>query len=154
MAKGKNKGEIRISPDQLLSLYQNQRSAMDSILQRERAMRATIEEITGAEEALKEIRDMGKGVNSLFLLGSGVFIEARLDKSKVKSEVGGGIVKEVSIKEALAQLSKKKKNAEKSLSMLLSKKRELAMGLSRMEAMLKQVQQALEQKRHSTKSVS
>ena len=56
MAEEKQGREIRISPEQLISLYQNQRAAMDSLLQQEGMMQASLREIVGAEEALKEIK--------------------------------------------------------------------------------------------------
>ena len=49
-------------------------------------------------------------VGTLFLLGAGVFVEATVSGKNVRNEVGGGVVRDVSIKTALEQLSRRKKN--------------------------------------------
>ena len=153
MAEEKPK-EMKISPEQLITLYQNQRASMDGLLQQEQMMQAAFQEIIGAEEALKEIEASEKSTNVLFLLGSGVFVEAELKEKKVKSEIGGGVVQKVSIKKALEHLAKKKENIASNLEKLGKRKQETAVGLARMENLLGEFRKAMDGKKHGAQSVS
>jgi|GEM_PF-2344950 len=151
----KEKGrEVRISPEQLISLYQNQRASMDALVQQEQALLAGEREVIGAEEALKEISSSAKPLRSLFLLGAGVFVEGELRGQKVKSDIGANVLQEVSIKKALEQLAEKKKNISSSLLKLRKRKKELALGLARMEAMLVHYQKVMGEKQSVSPGVS
>ena len=154
MAEEKQGREIQISPEQLISLYQNQRAAMDSLLQQEGMMQASLREIVGAEEALKEIKAAGKDVKVLFLLGAGVFVEGEVRSEKVKSEVGGGVVQSVTVKKALEQLEEKRKKVISAIEGLGRKKRETGEGLARMDVMLNQFRNALKERQKTPNSVS
>ncbi len=151
----KNKGrEIKISPEQLLSLYQNQRASMDALVQQEQALLAAEREVVGAEEALKELSNASQPARSLFLLGAGVFAEGELKGEKVKSDIGGNVLQEVSIKKALEQLAERKKNISSSLLNIRKRKQEVAVGLARMEVMLEHYKNVMSQKQHTTQRVS
>jgi len=153
MAKEKPR-EAKISPEQLITIYQNQRASMDGLLQQEGMLQSAFQEIVGAEEALKEIDAGEKNTSVLFLLGSGVFVEAELKDKKVKSEIGGGVVQKTSIKKALEQLAKKKESIASNLEKLQKRKQETAAGLARMEQLLNEFRMAVDGKKHGAQSVS
>ena len=155
MAKEKtDKREVRLSPQQLISLYQNQRTLMDNLLQQESMMQSALQEVAGAEDALKEIDKAGAGANILALLGAGVFVEAQVKGSQVKSDIGTGIIETTTVKNALAHLELKKKNVSTNIAGLQKKKQETAVGLANLENILKQMQTVMAKKDTSPSSVS
>jgi prefoldin alpha subunit len=155
MAKEKTgEKEIKLSPQQLVSLYQNQRAMMDNLLQQEAMMQSALQEIAAAEDALKEIDKAEAGANILALLGAGVFVEAQVKGKQVKSDIGTGIIETTTVKDALAHLEIKKKNVSSNMAGLQKKKQETAVGLARLEQILKQVQGAMAKKNTSPSSVS
>lgn len=155
MAKGRmSEKKVTLSPQQLLALYQNQRALMDSLVQQEQLLQDALQEVIGAETALKEIDALDKSIKSLVSLGSGVFVEAEITSKKVKSEIGGGVVQSLPIKKALKQLEEKRKKAVLSLSKLQKRKRETASGLARLEVIMQQLQKALQEKQKTPQSVS
>ncbi|MCX6802416.1 MAG: prefoldin subunit alpha [Candidatus Diapherotrites archaeon] len=155
MAKEKTQNkEVRLSPQQLVSLYQNQRALMDNLLQQEAMMQEAAREIIGAEDALKEIDKAEEDANVLVLLGAGVFVEAKVKGKQVKSDIGSGVVENATVKKALEHLEIKKKNISANIAKLQKKKQETAAGLARLEGILQQVQKALAKKDTSPSSVS
>lgn len=155
MAKKRKKPrEVAISPQQLLALYQNQRAAMDTVLQQEQMLLETLQIIKNAKTALREIKNADKSVHCMFSLGTGVFIEANVTSNDIKSDIGGGVVESVSIKKALEQIKEREENTSSNLSTLRKRKKEIASGLARIESLLNQLQQAKREKQHSPQSVS
>ncbi|MEM0360396.1 MAG: hypothetical protein QXK06_03640 [Candidatus Diapherotrites archaeon] len=155
MAKEKaREREIVLSPQELISLYENQRNILETIVQQESAMLNALSEIAGAEEALKEIEKAGSSPKILVLLGAGVFAEAQVSNKQVKSDIGTGILETTEIAKALNHLENKKKNVSANLSALQKKKQEVVAGLTGLEDAMRQMQAALAKKSTSPSSVS
>lgn len=155
MAKEKRKEKrITLSVEQVLSLYQNQRTLMDSILQQEQLLQNALQETLGAQAALKEISAADKNIKALVSIGSGVFVEAELTGKKVKSEIGGGVVQAIPVKKALERLEEGRKNILSNLSKLRKRKEENAKGLARLETIMQELQKAVREKQKTTPGVS
>lgn len=154
MPEKNNPKEAMISPQQLVALYQNQRSILDKLNQQEQALVEAISRIKNAKTVLKEIKSSKKGVNSMFSLGAGVFIGSKVTSEDIKSDIGGGIVESVSIKKAIEQVNERKENTESSLSKVRDRKKEAISALKRTENMLSQIQQAMKEKQRSPQSIS
>ena len=155
MADEKTNKSVTLSPQQLVSLYQNQRALVDSLFQQDEFMKNALVEVIGSEEALKEIDSVEKDVRVLFLLGSGVFLEAEVKDKRVRSEIGGGVVQKVTIKKALKNLGEKIKNIESNREKLRKKIQEGLIGLSKLEQTVAKLEQAMAAaKKTSPNSVS
>jgi len=155
MAKEEPAGKkVTINPQQLMSLYQNQKGLMESVLKQEAMVKRGFEETVGAEQALKEIDSMDKKTSILCLLGAGVSIEAEVKAKTVKAEVGGGVVQDFPIKKVIKQLSNRKKKILENLTVLEKKKKEARIGLARLEEMMQAMQKAMADKKSKSMSVS
>ncbi len=141
------KKKLEVSPEQMLSLYQNQRALLDSIEQQIQTAQAFLRETTMAEDALKEISESAKDKRVLFSVGAGVFIDTRLlDSKNVKAEIGGGAFKEMTIKKAMNRLDDRKEDIRKGLKKLAEREEKALASLKQMESAMAKFQQQLQQR--------
>ncbi|MDN5358761.1 MAG: Prefoldin subunit [Candidatus Diapherotrites archaeon] len=89
-------------PDEAIRAIDEQIALLTSILQ----------ETEGAIAALKELKERGEAIVPL---GSGVLIPVKLSGEKILVSVGGNVVVEKGIDDAIAVLEKRRENIKKSL---------------------------------------
>ncbi len=138
--------EVKVTPEQLIAVYQNQRALLDSIRQQTQTMQAYLQEVVMASDALKEISESSEKNRVLFSVGAGMFIDVQLlDNNNVKSDIGGGAFKEVSIKKAMNMLDDRAEEIKKALKKLSLQEKKAIASLKQIEEALAKFQQSLQQ---------
>lgn len=143
--------EVKLSIEQLLSLHQNQRNQYENLLQQINSMNSLIVETNLAQAALKELNEPGKD-EVMFSLGAGVYIDAAVaDLKKVKANIGGNIVEEITVKKALEKLDERKQDIQKNIKKLREQEAAMRKNLGELERALATIEQhrrkAMQQKR-------
>lgn len=145
--KKEKRREIKLTFEQLLAIYQQQRALIDSLTNQESMIRSIIAELQSTQDALSEIKKVGKDTNILVSLGSGVFASARLsDASEVKVEIGGNVFEQMPIAKALNKLEERKANLEKRLKNIGERKKQAIAFVIQLERLINEAQRKAREK--------
>ncbi len=96
-----------------LMLFQIMEKQMESMRQQGTMIEQRLMEIETSKAALREIDNLKPGNETLIPLGSGLYTRATITDKQVMTEVGAGIMKEKSSKQAIAFLEERKGDVEK-----------------------------------------
>jgi prefoldin alpha subunit len=137
------KREMKLNTAQMISLYQNQASALDATRSQLAAMQNMLRELSIAEQALKEVRKARKGEEVLLSVGAGIFINAKLSSTnEVVASIGEGVLEPMGIKKALARLEEQKEQVNVAIKKLEKQERALVGNLANLERALSHATQA------------
>lgn len=132
---------VKISMEQLLSLYENQRSQLEALNQQINSLGNLLMENNMAHEALTALSEPGAD-DILFSLGAGIFVDAKVaDLKKVKGNIGGNVVEEMTIKDALEKLDDRQKKIQVNIEKLRAQETQMINNLTEIERALHQVEQ-------------
>lgn len=133
--------EIRITFNQLLALYQNQSIQLENLRQNISSLSSLLLETDMASEALKALNKPGKD-EILFSLGAGIFIDATVgDLKKIKTNIGGNIIEEMTVSRALERLEKRKKSILNNIAKMREQEKQMVANLIEMEKVIQQIEQ-------------
>lgn len=145
--KDSAKKEVKVTPEQLLNIYQNQRAQLDLLRQEQAYLQNILRDITSAVDALTELKKAGKKEQILVNLGGGAYIDAEvLSTSKVKANIGGGVIEKMSIVKVLEALRKRRQENVKRLETIAKDEALLIQNIETMEQTLARIQQQAKQK--------
>ncbi len=117
---------MQINFQQAIQMLQQERQNLDAVIARIENFRQTLDETLIVKETLKTIQKTDAGEKTMVSLGAGVYADATLTSIKeVKITLGGGILKNATIEEALAGLEKRQEEAQVELSRLQEEERKL-----------------------------
>ena len=110
-------------------------------------IRSLIAELQSTQNALSEIKKVGKDTNILVSLGSVVFASARLsDASEVKVEIGGNVFEQMPIAKALNKIEERKANLEKRLKNIGERKKQAIAFVIQLERLINEAQRKAREK--------
>ena len=94
-------------------MYQILQAQLQELTNQTGALEARMMELEAAENALKEVNETREGSDMLLPLGGGCYGHGTLtNKDKFMVEIGAGLVKEQSLKDAIANINGKKNDVE------------------------------------------
>ncbi len=120
MAGEKNVKEVRLTGEQVFGFLQNERTKLDSLRRKRTLLQNSLQEIGFAIESLKEIKEMKKNDNILVALGAGIYLNGLIEENKkVKRNLPGNVVIELSSEDAVKKLEKEKNDLRKELEKIV-----------------------------------
>jgi len=110
--------KIQLTPELANNLFQSEKKRYEAIMKERKKVESYLLTTEKTISALKELKD--KSDNEILVnLGSGVFVEAKLNETKkVKSNIGSDIFIEVDLEEKQKDLIKRKEKFVKDLQEL------------------------------------
>jgi len=141
MAEEKQEKQIKLTGDQIVALFQEEKTKLDSIVMQANSVQAALTEVLFAEESVKELKKEDFDGSILINLGSGIFVEGNIaDAKKLKKNLPGNLVLDVSPEDIADELKKRKENAQKTLELLLKEQERIYSNLNNLSRIINAVQ--------------
>lgn len=135
--------EIKLSPQQVVQMYNQQREQLASFQNIRNNISQNLMETLTAIESLNEIKKSERGNNIKTAVGSGVYLNLKVDSvDKVTMFFGPNSSKEMSVAKAAKKLEERKKNLDKDLENISKEELILLKNIQGIEGMLRQMQES------------
>src|SRR3989338_5885818 len=135
--------EIKLSPQQVIQMYNQQREQLASFQNIRNNISQNLMETLTAIESLNEIKKSERGNNIKTAVGSGVYLNLKVDSvDKVTMFFGPNSSKEMSVAKAAKKLEERKKNLDKDLENISKEELILLKNIQGIEGMLRQMQES------------
>jgi len=107
---GNEKKTIKLNRDQTISLYRSKENEVKGISQRLQEINNLFNEISKAENTLKEVKNVKASESILMNVGAGVLVECKINNTKeVKISLPGTIIISKDIDEVVKDIENRKK---------------------------------------------
>jgi prefoldin alpha subunit len=116
MVEKGNLQEIKLTGQEVIGFLQTERQKLSDLRRRRVLLQNSLQEIAYSLESLKEMKEMKKNDNLMVSLGAGIYLNALVDESKkVKRNLPGNVVVELSAEDAIKKLEKERNELKKEL---------------------------------------
>ncbi|MFH1752256.1 MAG: prefoldin subunit alpha [archaeon] len=130
--------KVNLNRNQVIALLNNERKKVEDLNVQVNQSRQHLNEIIGASETLKHLKNVKANEEAMMSIGAGTFINCTLkDNLKVKQLYPGDIVIEITLDKAVTDLDKRKESIEKQIKMLREQLDKTYQNYSNMEQVLK-----------------
>ncbi|MEM4662457.1 MAG: prefoldin subunit alpha [Candidatus Diapherotrites archaeon] len=141
------KKEIRLTFDQVLGMYQQNKQALESLISQEQLLNTIIAEIEASQDCMRELKAAEKDVNILVPLGAGVFAYAKIvDNTMVKLDIGANYFERMPILKAIERLEARKAQLRANLQEISKRRKQTIASLAQLERLINEAQRKIAEK--------
>lgn len=129
--------------NQIIQQYQKDYQDLNTTMQRINELEGITNEINSAAEALGEIQKGKKDEKTMIPLGAGIYIETKLDQTKIcKKSLAGNLLVDSDIKNTIKKLIEEEEKARTALNRMYEQRNRLQKSVNTLEMILKQMEKA------------
>lgn len=144
--KREMKKEVKLNPQQVLRLYEQERQRLDELNQRLQGMASYYQDLKAAEDSIKEIREAKGDAEIILPLGAGINVSARVSDKNSLKVMRNNIAVEKTSQEVLEDIKSRKEKAERAITDMEANLEQMFVNIEQFSRALKMQQKMSEKK--------